>query len=179
MRLEWFSKHPVCKRPCWYLVFIWRFFCCSVYNCSQDCWIDWNSAALCFKRPFSQRGYERLQIVRPLLITKTLHKYGKFGLVPITMYTCVTYFTGRPNKIRLQNKNIIWSWPITGNRSAINTRYWQWMYLFLCFFHTPKVRKFSPFCLSLFMDEFKQNMSEGKTGWMLQNNVWEKKNRWM
>ena len=31
MRLEWFSKHPVCKRPCWYLVFIRRFFCCSVY----------------------------------------------------------------------------------------------------------------------------------------------------
>ena len=30
MRLEWFSKHPVCKRPCWYLVFIRRFFCCSV-----------------------------------------------------------------------------------------------------------------------------------------------------
>ena len=31
MRLEWFSKHPVCKRPCWYFVFIRRFFCCSVY----------------------------------------------------------------------------------------------------------------------------------------------------
>ena len=31
MQLEWFSKHTVCKRPCWYLVFIRRFFCCSVY----------------------------------------------------------------------------------------------------------------------------------------------------
>ena len=35
MRLEWFSKYPVCKRPCWYmyLVFIHVqcFFCCSVH----------------------------------------------------------------------------------------------------------------------------------------------------
>ena len=29
MRLKWFSTHPVCKRPCWYLVFIRRLCCCS------------------------------------------------------------------------------------------------------------------------------------------------------
>ena len=25
------SIRYVCQRPCWYIVFIWRFFCCSVY----------------------------------------------------------------------------------------------------------------------------------------------------
>ena len=24
----------------------------TMSNCSQNCWIDWNSAVLCFKRPF-------------------------------------------------------------------------------------------------------------------------------
>ena len=37
MRLEWFAKHPVCKRPCWYLVFIRRFFRCSVYIQTRYC----------------------------------------------------------------------------------------------------------------------------------------------
>ena len=37
MRLEWFSKHSVCKRPFWYLVFIRRLFCCSVHMQGCTC----------------------------------------------------------------------------------------------------------------------------------------------
>ena len=28
----------------------------TISNCNQNCWIDWNSAALCFKGCFSHRG---------------------------------------------------------------------------------------------------------------------------
>ena len=35
-------------------IFNFRFFFCyeTMSNCSQNCWIDWNSAVLCFKRLF-------------------------------------------------------------------------------------------------------------------------------
>ena len=38
-------------------------------NCSQNCWIDWNSAVLCFKRLFHIRIWTFAQFVRPLLAT--------------------------------------------------------------------------------------------------------------
>ena len=53
--------------------------------------------ALCFKRPFAHRGYERL----PDLCGRSKPPnfvYGKFGLVPITAYTGIVYFTGWPNQ---------------------------------------------------------------------------------
>ena len=40
---EWFSKHPVCKQPFWYLVFIRRFFCCLVSTKKISGFAWWNS----------------------------------------------------------------------------------------------------------------------------------------
>ena len=38
-------------------------------NCSQNCWIDWNSAVLCFKRLFHIGVRTSARFVRPLLAT--------------------------------------------------------------------------------------------------------------
>ena len=38
-------------------------------NCSQNCWIDWNSAVLCFKRIFHIGVWRFAWFVRPLLAT--------------------------------------------------------------------------------------------------------------
>ena len=40
-----------------------------MYNCSQNCWIDWNSAMLCFKRLFHIGGWTFTWFMRPLLAT--------------------------------------------------------------------------------------------------------------
>ena len=43
----------------WHFKFSSSFCYETMSNCSQNCWIDWNSAVLCFKRLF-HIGYERL-----------------------------------------------------------------------------------------------------------------------
>ena len=45
--------------------------CCyeTMSNCSQNCWIDWNSATLCFKRLFHIGVGTFARFVRPLLAT--------------------------------------------------------------------------------------------------------------
>ena len=52
-------------------------------NCSQNCWIDWNSAVQCFKGLFHIWVLTFARFVRPLLSTM-------LNLVPV--YTCITYF---------------------------------------------------------------------------------------
>ena len=50
-------------------VFIF-FFCYETMSiCSQNCWIDWNSAMLCFKQLFHTGVWMFARIVRPLLAT--------------------------------------------------------------------------------------------------------------
>ena len=48
-----------------------RFCCCyeTMSNCSQNCWIDWNSAMLCFKQLFHIGVWTFGRFVRPLLAT--------------------------------------------------------------------------------------------------------------
>ena len=41
----------------------------TMSNCSQNCWIDWKSAAMCFKRLFHTGVWTFAQFVRPLLAT--------------------------------------------------------------------------------------------------------------
>ena len=69
---------------------LWHFL---ISNCSQNCWIDWNSAMLCFKWLFLHRGMNVIPICAASLSHHTLCK-GKFGLVPITMYTYMYKYTG-------------------------------------------------------------------------------------
>ena len=68
--------------------FSFKFVCyATMSNCSQNCWIDWNSAVLCFKRLFHIGLWMFAQFVRPLLATI----FCIMGnLVPA--YTCITYF---------------------------------------------------------------------------------------
>ena len=60
-----------------------------MFNCSQYCWINWNDAALYFKRLFHIGVWTFARFVRPLVATILL--YGKFWSVPVTAYTCTTY----------------------------------------------------------------------------------------
>ena len=41
----------------------------TMSNCSQNCWIDWNSAVLCFKRHFYVGVWTFARFVKPLLAT--------------------------------------------------------------------------------------------------------------
>ena len=53
------------------LAFLTVFLFCdeTMSNCSQNCWIDWNSAALCFKWLFHIEVWTFARCVRPLLPT--------------------------------------------------------------------------------------------------------------
>ena len=88
-----------------FLVF---YFICyeTMSNCSQNCWIDWNSAVLCFKRPFHTGIMNVSQICAASLGYHTLCKW-EIGPVPITTYSCIMYFNGLHR---------FWSWPMTRNR---------------------------------------------------------------
>ena len=55
-------------------------------NCSQNCWIDWNSAVLCFKRLFHIRGMNVCPICEASLSHHTLYINGKFGPRGTYMY---------------------------------------------------------------------------------------------
>ena len=60
--------------------FLIFFFCCcyeTMSNWSQNCWIDWNSVVLCFKRLFHIGVWTFAWFVRPLLATILYN--GKFG----------------------------------------------------------------------------------------------------
>ena len=59
--------------------FLIKFFFCyeKMSNSSQNCWIDWNSAVLCFKR-----------FVRTLFNSHHTLYMGNL----VTVYTCITYF---------------------------------------------------------------------------------------
>ena len=80
--------------------FLFLFCCETMSNCSQNCWIDWNSAVLCFKRFFSHRVWTFAWFVRPLLATTLC--LG--NLVPVMMCTCtcITSFIARQKKIKNQ-----------------------------------------------------------------------------
>ena len=58
-----------------HFLFIFLFFYyVMLSNCSQNCWIDWNSAVLCFKRLFHRGVWTFARFVRPSCFV-----YGKFG----------------------------------------------------------------------------------------------------
>ena len=70
------------------------FFCYETRsNCSQNCWIDWNSAVLCFKQVFPHRGMNVCPICAAPLLATILCVW-EIGSVQITSSACVTYFTG-------------------------------------------------------------------------------------
>ena len=94
-------------------IFIYLFFCYeTMLNCSQNCWIDWNSLVRCFKQllrtidlilPFHWRVYNTVH--QPINFYECLPDlwalsqppyfvYGKLSLGPVPVYTCITYFTG-------------------------------------------------------------------------------------
>ena len=56
---------PVCLH--FYLFFFPRYE--TISSCSQHCWIDWNSAVLCFKRLFHRGVWTFARFVRPLVAT--------------------------------------------------------------------------------------------------------------
>ena len=59
----------------------------TMYDCSHNCWIDWNPAVLYFKRFSPQRGMNVCLICESSLSHHAL-KMG--NLIPA--YTCITYF---------------------------------------------------------------------------------------
>ena len=59
----------------------------TMSSCSQNCWIDWNSVVLCFKRLFHIWVWTFAQFVRPLLAT-ILYIWEIWA--PHTQ--CITYF---------------------------------------------------------------------------------------
>ena len=83
IEINYNEKHVRPQKRLWFLVStrvasaprfgIFNFlFCCyeTMSNCSQNCWIDWNSAVLCFKRLFHILWvWTFAQFVRPLLAT--------------------------------------------------------------------------------------------------------------
>ena len=75
----------------------------TMSNCGQNCWIDWNSAVLCFKQLFCLIN---ARFVRPLLATVLC---GKFGLVQINAYMCITHFTGWQKKYGRYRHKFIWA----------------------------------------------------------------------
>ena len=80
-------------------------------NCSQNCWIDWNSAVLCFKRLFHIGVWTFARFVRPLLAT----------------ILCVwEYFTGWQKKKITKKKQSVsphrfWNRPMTPDQLFSDT----------------------------------------------------------
>ena len=74
--------------------------CCL--DCSQNCWIDWNSAVRCFKRLFQIGVWMFARFVRPLVAT-ILCVGEIWSGSNNCVYMCITYFTGWQQK-RLPNK---------------------------------------------------------------------------
>ena len=93
--LRFLVSAPVSSEPCdgtfFFFFWLWN-------DCSQNCWIDWNSAVYYCKRLFHISRF-----VRPLL--GTILCVWEFGLVTITAYTCIMYFTGWQKKKR---KDDLW-----------------------------------------------------------------------
>ena len=95
------------------ILYLFLFLFCSetMSTCSQNCWIDWNSVMLCFKWLFPRRRMNICLICEAYL--------RKFGLVPITAYTCITSFTAWQWKRLPKNSaspHRFGSWPMTRNR---------------------------------------------------------------
>ena len=53
-----------------------------LYNCSQNCWIDWNSAVLCFKRLFHIGVWTFSWFVRPLYMGNLVPAYTIYHVFP-------------------------------------------------------------------------------------------------
>ena len=51
----------------------------TIFNCSQNCWIDRNSAVLCFKRLFHIGVINVCPICEASFSHHTLYNYEKFG----------------------------------------------------------------------------------------------------
>ena len=72
---SYWSPHMLPQTRAAVLQFI-IFFCYEqMSNCSQNCWIDWNSVVLCFKRLVHIGVWLIVRFVQPLLA----FVYGKFG----------------------------------------------------------------------------------------------------
>ena len=96
-----------------------RCFCYeTMSNCSQNCWIDLNPAALCFKRLFHTGGMNVCLICEASLSYHTLYIWNL-----VSAYTCITYFPVCKKKDYPQNKpknaspHRFWSWQMTRNLS--------------------------------------------------------------
>ena len=80
-KMFWFLVSArVASAPCRASAFLMFFLFCyeTMSNCSQHCWIDWNSAVLCFKRLFHIGVWTFARFVRPLLQPPYFIQ-GKFG----------------------------------------------------------------------------------------------------
>ena len=82
------------------LAFLMFFFLCyeSMSNCSQNCWIYWNSAVLCFKRLFHIGVWTFARFERPLSIT-ILCICEIWSL----RIQCITYFPVGKKKMAKEN----------------------------------------------------------------------------
>ena len=83
-------------------------------NCSQNCWIDWHSAVLCFKRLFQIGVWTFSRFMRPLLATILC-----IWEIWSPRIQCVTYFpVGKKNmaekKARHRTDFEADRWPETG-----------------------------------------------------------------
>ena len=101
-------------------------------NCSQNCWISWNSAALCFKRLFhiQCRGMNVCQICAASLSHYTLCMGNLVWFQEPHMYVSHISLVGKTK--RLQKR-----WPVTRNRRLFLCLMQQlfWMFVTLCGWH--------------------------------------------
>ena len=102
----------------------------TMSNYSQDCWIDWNSAVLCFKRLFHIGVWTFARFVRPLLAHHTLYMGN---LVPAyTMYRYHIFPCWQKKRLKRKNQARHRTdfesnrWPETGNFFGANQSLHQW-----------------------------------------------------
>ena len=107
-----------------FLIFL---FCCcyeTMSNCSQNCWIDWNSAVLCFKKSFYIIGvWTFAWFVRPLLATTLCMENLVPAYAMYHVFSCwqKRFFFKKMAKNKSASPHWFWSRPMTRN--------WR---LFLC-----------------------------------------------
>ena len=109
----------------------------SDYN--QNCWTDWNSVALCFKRHFHIGVWTFVRFVRPLWAT--ILCVWEIGLVPITAYTSRISLVVKKKTITEQTKKTCHHtdfeadlWPETGEKRTKWKRWWnrvEWL-MYIC-----------------------------------------------
>ena len=107
----WFRRRLRPARRHFYLFICYE----TMSNYSQNCWIDWNSAGLCFKRLFHKAVWTFARLIRPLLATIPCIIMGNL----VSAYTCITYVpVGDKKGGKSASPHRFWSPPMTRNETG-------------------------------------------------------------